>query len=62
MARHLPGNAFYWSFDYFFCNAAKRSLRERFAANLFLAPFFSETLTPSAFQKKMAHFSQKSSK
>jgi hypothetical protein len=50
-----------WSFDYFFCNAAKRSRRERFAASLFLAPIFPETLTESAFQEKSALLSQKSS-
>ena len=50
-----------WTFDYFAYNAAKRSLRERFAANLILAPIFSETMTESAFQKKSARFSQKSS-
>jgi hypothetical protein len=44
-----------------FHSAAKRSLRERFAANLILAPIFFETLTASAFQKKSAQFSQKSS-
>jgi hypothetical protein len=43
-------------------NAAKRSLRERFAAYLFLAPIFPEKLTASAFQEKSAQFSQKSSK
>jgi hypothetical protein len=51
-----------WSFDYFLHNAAKRSLRERFAAYLILAPIFPETLTQSAFQEKSAQFSQKSSK
>jgi hypothetical protein len=49
-----------WSFDYFPHSAAKRSLRERFAANLILAPIFLETLTESAFQEKSARFSQKS--
>jgi hypothetical protein len=49
-----------WSFDYFFHNAAKRPRRRRFAAYLVLSPIFSETLTPSAFQKKSAQFSQKS--
>jgi hypothetical protein len=49
-----------WSFDYLLHNAAKRSLRERFAAYLVLAPIFPETLTPSAFQEKSARFSQKS--
>jgi hypothetical protein len=43
-------------------SAAKRSRRERFAANLMLAPIFPETLTQSAFQEKSAQFSQKSSK
>jgi hypothetical protein len=51
----------YWTFDYFSYNIAKRSLRERFAANLILAPIFSETLALPAFQKKSARFSQKSS-
>jgi hypothetical protein len=51
----------YWSFDYLFCNAAKRSLQERFAAYLILAPIFSETLAAPVFQKKSARFSQKSS-
>jgi hypothetical protein len=50
-----------WTFDYFPYSAAKRSLRERFAANLILAPIFPETLTQSAFQEKSAQFSQKSS-
>jgi hypothetical protein len=51
----------YWTFDYFFYNAAKRPLRGRFAAYLVLAPIFPETLTQSAFQEKSAQFSQKSS-
>jgi hypothetical protein len=51
----------YWTFDYFPYSAAKRSRRERFAANLILAPIFLETLTQSAFQEKSARFSQKSS-
>jgi hypothetical protein len=50
-----------WTFDYCPYNAAKRSRRERFAANLILAPIFSETLAAPAFQKKSARFSQKSS-
>jgi hypothetical protein len=40
----------------------KRPLRGRFTASLILALIFSETLTASAFQKKSAQFSQKSSK
>jgi hypothetical protein len=48
-----------WSFDYFFCNAAKRPHRGRFAAYLVLAPIFPETLTQSAFQEKSVQFSQK---
>jgi hypothetical protein len=50
----------HWSFDYFPCNAAKRSLRERFAASLVLAPIFPEALTQTALQEKSAQFSQKS--
>jgi hypothetical protein len=50
-----------WTFDYFPCSAAKRSLRECFAANLILVPIFPETLTQSAFQEKSAQFSQKAS-
>jgi hypothetical protein len=54
-----------WTFDYFFCNffcnAAKRPLKGRFAAYLVLALIFPETLTASAFQGKSAQFSQKSS-
>jgi hypothetical protein len=50
-----------WSFDYFLNSAAKRSRRERFAANLILAPIFPETLTESAFREKSAQFNQKSS-
>ncbi len=57
----FSGIADCWSFDYFFYNAAKRSLRERFAAYLILAPISPETLTASAFQGKSAQFSQKSS-
>jgi hypothetical protein len=51
---------FYWTFDYFFYNAAKCPLRGRFAAYLALALIFPETLTASAFQGKSAQFSQKS--
>ena len=51
-----------WTFDYFPYSAAKRSRRERFAANFILAPIFLETLTQSAFQEESAQFSQKSSK
>jgi hypothetical protein len=50
-----------WTFDYFPYSAAKRSRRERFAADLILAPIFLETLTASAFPEKSARFSQKSS-
>jgi hypothetical protein len=46
-------------FDYFLYNAVKGSLREPFTAYLIFAPIFSETLTASAFQKKLAQFSQK---
>jgi hypothetical protein len=57
----LSRNGFNWSFDYFFYNAAKRSLRERLAAYLFLVPIFPEKLTASAFQERSAQFSQNSS-
>ncbi len=50
-----------WSFDYFFYNAAKRSRRERFAAYWVLASIFPETPAASAFQEKLARFSQNSS-
>jgi hypothetical protein len=51
----------HWSFDYFFYNAAKRSLRERLAAYFIFAPISPETLTLPAFQAKSAQLSQKSS-
>ncbi len=51
----------YWTFDYFPYSAAKRALRERFAANFIFAPNFSEMLAAPAFQKNSAQFSQKSS-
>jgi hypothetical protein len=50
-----------WTFDYFPCSAAKRSRRERFAANLMLAPIVLEKLTQKVFQEQSAQFSQKSS-
>jgi hypothetical protein len=40
-----------WSFDCFPCNAAKRSLRERFAANLILAPIFLKRWQRQRFRK-----------
>ncbi len=58
--RRLWQKHFYWTFDYFFYNAAKRPLRARFAASLILVPIFSETLMQSAFQEQSAQFSQKS--
>jgi hypothetical protein len=49
----------YWTFDHFFYHAAKRSLRERFAAYFIFAAIFPATLTPPVLQEKSAQFSQK---